>query len=65
LVALLALSMYLGMRSLAAPADSFAAVSATLVFTLAALGSLEHLFLALPFRDGALWRWALPGNQQG
>lgn len=65
LVALLALSIWLGMRALEAPADSFAAVSATLVFTLAALGSLEHLFLALPFRDGALWRWAVPGNTQG
>ena len=65
LVVLLGLSIWLGMRALAAPADSFAAVSGTLVFTLAALGALEHLFLALPFRDGALWRWAVPGNQQG
>ncbi|MFN3819066.1 putative photosynthetic complex assembly protein PuhE [Blastomonas sp.] len=64
LVALLALSLYLGMRALAAPADSFAAVSGTLVFTLAALGSLEHLFLALPFRDGALWRWAIPATDK-
>jgi putative photosynthetic complex assembly protein 2 len=65
LAALTALSVWLGARALAAPDDSFAAVSATLVFMLAALGSLEHLFLALPFRDGALWRWALPSGRQG
>lgn len=65
LVLLVALTIYLGARALAAPADSFAAVSTTLVFMLAALGALEHLFLALPFKDGALWRWAIPGNQQG
>jgi putative photosynthetic complex assembly protein 2 len=65
LFALAALSLWLGARALAAPDDSFAAVSATLVFTLAALGALEHLFLALPFRDGALWRWALPDVRKG
>lgn len=64
LVVLLGLSLYLAARALAAPADSFAAVSATLVFTLAALGALEHLFLALPFRDGALWRWAIPATDK-
>ena len=28
------------------------------------LGALEHLFLALPFRDGMLWGWALPQKGQ-
>lgn len=65
LLAMLALAVWLGMRALAAPADSFAAVSGTLIFALAALGALEHVFLALPFKDGALWRWALPARQQG
>lgn len=65
LAALAALSVWLGARALNAPDDSFTAVSATLVFTLAALGALEHVFLALPFRDGALWRWALPSGRQG
>ena len=36
------------------------AVRASLLFAMAALGVLEHVFLALPFRDGALWGWALP-----
>jgi hypothetical protein len=33
-------------------------VGASLLTTLALLGVLEHLFLALPFRDGMLWGWA-------
>jgi hypothetical protein len=39
---------------------SAAMVGASLLFTLSLLGVLEHLFLALPFRDGMLWGWALP-----
>jgi hypothetical protein len=35
-------------------------VGASLLTTLALLGVLEHLFLALPFRDGMLWGWAYP-----
>jgi putative photosynthetic complex assembly protein 2 len=46
--------------ALAAPAGSAAMVGASLLTTLAMLGVLEHLFLALPFRDGMLWGWALP-----
>ncbi|WP_299322424.1 putative photosynthetic complex assembly protein PuhE [Parasphingopyxis sp.] len=65
IVAAAALAVWLGMRAFAAPADSFAAVSASLVFGFAILGTLEHLFLALPFRDGALWGWALPGRNKG
>ncbi len=43
-------------------ADGGAAVSASLLFALAALGVLEHLFLLLPVRDAALWRWAVPAE---
>jgi putative photosynthetic complex assembly protein 2 len=35
-----------------------AAITATLIAGLAALGFVEHLFLVLPLRDGAMWRWA-------
>ena len=35
-------------------------VGASLLTTLTLLGVLEHLFLALPFRDGMLWGWAMP-----
>ncbi len=46
--------------ALTAPVGSAAMVGASLLTTLALLGVLEHLFLALPFRDGMLWGWALP-----
>ena len=39
-----------------------AAIAASLLFALAALGVVEHLFLVLPFRDAALWRWARNGT---
>ena len=42
----------------AAPVDSGAAASATLLAGLAALGVVEHLFLVLPLRDSAMFRWA-------
>jgi putative photosynthetic complex assembly protein 2 len=59
-VAALAMSGWLGTLAFAAPAGSADAASASLLFALAALGAVEHLFLALPVRDGALWGWALP-----
>lgn len=46
--------------ALSAPVGSAAMVGASLLFTLSLLGVLEHFFLALPFRDGMLWGWALP-----
>lgn len=58
--AALALAAWLGATALAAPAGSAEAAGGSLLFALAALGAIEHLFLALPFRDGALWGWALP-----
>ncbi|MFB0613060.1 putative photosynthetic complex assembly protein PuhE [Aurantiacibacter poecillastricola] len=61
---LFALSAWLGSTAVAAPAGSAEAVSASLLFALAALGTLEHLFLALPLRDGALWGWALPRSRK-
>jgi putative photosynthetic complex assembly protein 2 len=60
LVGTTALAWVLGAAALAAPAASPEAVRASLLFALAALGAIEHVFLALPFRDGALWKWALP-----
>lgn len=55
-----ALALWLGARYLDATPGSGEAVAAALLFALAALGSLEHLFLVAPVRDAALWRWALP-----
>ncbi|VVT11061.1 putative photosynthetic complex assembly protein PuhE [Erythrobacter sp. EC-HK427] len=59
------LSFWLGTLAIAAPAGSAEAVGASLLFAFAALGTLEHLFLALPFRDGVLWGWALPRRASG
>ncbi len=42
----------------AAPANSGASATATLLAGLAVLGVVEHLFLVLPLRDAKMWRWA-------
>ncbi len=55
-----AVTAWFGALALAAPVGSAEMVGASLLFTLCLLGALEHLFLALPFRDGMLWGWALP-----
>ena len=39
-------------------AEDGAAAGATMLFALAVLGAIEHLFLVLPFREAVLWRWA-------
>lgn len=43
-------------------ADGGAAVGWTLLFGLAALGTLEHIFLVLPIGEAAMWRWAREGR---
>ncbi len=43
----------------AAVAAPGAATSLTILAVLVGLGALEHWFLVLPFRDAALWRWAM------
>lgn len=62
------LAAWIGWTALQIPADAPDAqaqtIGASLLFTLAALGAIEHVFLALPFRDGALWGWALPGKRK-
>ena len=58
--ATIALAGWLAAAALAS--DGGAAVSASLLFALAALGVLEHLFLVLPLKDAALWRWAAPAG---
>ncbi len=55
-----ALSCAIGLSAYQAAPGSAEAIGASLLFALACLGLLEHLFLALPFRDGVLWGWALP-----
>jgi putative photosynthetic complex assembly protein 2 len=40
------------------------AVQAGLLCCLCLLAALEHLFLAIPFRDSALWGWALAAKEK-
>ncbi len=61
----MALAAWLGSLALAAEPGSAQMVGASLLFALAALGAIEHLFFALPLRDGALWGWALPTRKPG
>lgn len=60
LVLAIGATIWLGRTALATTGD--AAVSWSLLTGLALLGVVEHLFLVLPLRDGALWRWAIPAR---
>ncbi|MEO1487987.1 MAG: putative photosynthetic complex assembly protein PuhE [Pseudomonadota bacterium] len=60
IAAISAIALWFGSLAAAAPLGSAEMVGASLLTTLCMLGALEHLFLALPFRDGMLWGWALP-----
>lgn len=60
ILGLAAMMIWFAQMALAAPVGSAEMVGASLLTTLALLGVLEHLFLALPFRDGMLWGWAFP-----
>lgn len=51
----------LGWDAFVGAESAFEAAGASLVFSLLALAMLEHLFLALPMGDAALWRWAVKG----
>lgn len=39
-------------------ADDGAEITYTMLAGLAVLATVEHLFLVMPFKDGALWNWA-------
>ncbi|MBX7483542.1 putative photosynthetic complex assembly protein PuhE [Qipengyuania qiaonensis] len=65
LISSIALASWLGALALGSQEGSAEMVGASLLFALAALGVIEHLFFALPFRDGALWGWALPARMVG
>ncbi|MBB3033772.1 putative photosynthetic complex assembly protein PuhE [Alteriqipengyuania lutimaris] len=57
------LAAWLGVQAAMASAGGVA-TGASLLFALAALGALEHLFFALPLRDGALWGWAIAARDR-
>jgi putative photosynthetic complex assembly protein 2 len=56
-----ALGLYFAQLALAATSAA-GTVQASLLGCLCLLAALEHLFLAIPFRDSALWGWALDSN---
>jgi putative photosynthetic complex assembly protein 2 len=58
-VLVLGTTLALGAAALAAPAGSGLRAAYQLLAALAALGLLEHLFLVLPWRETALWGWAM------
>jgi putative photosynthetic complex assembly protein 2 len=62
IIAITAMALVFGSMALRAPVGSPEMVGASLLTTLCFLGALEHVFLALPFRDGMLWGWAFRGR---
>lgn len=58
IVMIIGLSAYLVTAAVNA-ATPHEAVQASLLCCLCLLAALEHIFLAIPFRDSALWGWAL------
>ena len=60
IAAIAALAAWFASLAMAAPHGSPEMIGASLLTALCLLGVLEHLFLALPFRDGMLWGWAIP-----
>ncbi len=61
-IAIAAIAAWFASLAIAAPTGSAAMIGASLLFALCLLGAIEHVFLALPFRDGVLWGWALPNR---
>jgi putative photosynthetic complex assembly protein 2 len=57
IAAISALGGWFAVAALTAP-TSAQAVQASLLCCLCLLAALEHLFLAMPFRDSRLWSWA-------
>jgi putative photosynthetic complex assembly protein 2 len=47
----------------AAATQANEAVQASLLCCLCLLAALEHIFLAIPFRDSALWGWAMEAKK--
>ncbi|WP_328598443.1 putative photosynthetic complex assembly protein PuhE [Pontixanthobacter aestiaquae] len=55
------LAIYFALAASAATISGLAIQNA-LLCCLCLLAALEHIFLAIPFRDSALWQWALDGR---
>ncbi len=44
-------------------ATPFVVVGCSLMFALTSLALIEHAFMVMPWRDAALWRWAMPAGE--
>ena len=58
ILAILAISVYFAQHALYTNIPHVA-VQSSLLCALSVLAALEHMFLAMPFRDSALWGWAM------
>jgi putative photosynthetic complex assembly protein 2 len=56
-------AVWLGIQAGAPGATAFEASGLTFLTTLLALAVLEHWFMVLPWRDAALWQWALNASK--
>ncbi len=64
LVGLASAAVAAGALALDPAASPFTTTGYALVLALIALAALEHVFMALPLADTALWRWALPAAER-
>jgi putative photosynthetic complex assembly protein 2 len=62
-LAILALATWFAVAAIVAP-QTHLSVQAWLLCCLCLLAALEHFFLAIPFRDSALWNWALSAKHK-
>jgi putative photosynthetic complex assembly protein 2 len=62
-IVIVGLGAYFALAALGA-SQANEAVQAGLLCCLCLLAALEHLFLAIPFRDSALWGWALGAKEK-
>ncbi len=63
IIAIFALGGYYAYQAVSA-SEPFLVVQSGLLCTLCILAAIEHIFLAIPFRDSALWGWALSTDTQ-
>lgn len=61
--AILGLGAWFAHSAFVAP-DPAGTTQGALLSGLCLLAALEHVFLAIPFRDSALWQWALEGRAE-
>lgn len=64
MIASAAVAALLAWRAIDAATGGGEATGFSLLFGLLVLAIVEHIFMILPLRDGALWRWAMPASTE-